>query len=741
VAGELLDGRYAGTLVTVESPPRMRPSIALSLGSLSLSLACGDVPPARPAAAPMPVVATPPTAPSAAASPPVVLAPPITRHDDFHETLHGVDIVDPYRWLEEQDAPETRAWIEAQSAYTHGLLDGIPGREAIRTRLEQLLRLDSEGLPNVEGRHVFTWKRGARDDLWTYAVRDGIGGKDEVLLDPHPLSPDHTTALGVPAVSRDGKRLVYSLRRGGEDESELHVLDVDARHDLPDLLPRALYRGTSFDGDGRGFLYGLQDRAVGVCVKHHVLGTAPELDTEVFGAGYGPSDGVSGWTSENGRHTVFVVWHGWAKNEVFLKDAATGGHIEPVVRDLDGHFSPAFAGDRLIMKTDYGAPTGRIVEVDPRHPEPERWRTIVPAGPDAIRDWDLVGGKILVQVLHDVTSRLSFFDLTGARSGDVALPGLGTVSSCSGHWDSDDVFCGFTSYTVPWRALRLSAKTGAVTPWWTADVPFAADDYETEQVFFTSKDGTRVPMFLSHKKGLPRDGARPTLLYGYGGFDHSQMPGFSAWTAWLVEQGFVYAVANIRGGGEYGEEWHRAGMLEHKQNVFDDFIAAGEWLVHQGVTSPDKLAIQGGSNGGLLVGAALTQRPDLFRAVLCEFPDLDMVGYHRFKNNNPPALLEYGDASKPDQFKFLFAYSPYQRVTPGTRYPAVLLVTGDEDTRVPPLQARKMTARLQAATTSGRPVALLYDTKAGHAGGKPLTKSIEDQSLELAFLRSQLDVP
>jgi prolyl oligopeptidase len=349
-----------------------------------------------------------------------------------------------------------------------------------------------------------------------------------------------------------------------------------------------------------------------------------------------------------------------------------------------------------------------------------------------------VGGKILVQVLHDVTSRLVVFGLDGTREGEVALPGLGSVSGVSGRWDSDEAFLEFTSYTTPWRSFRLSVKTRAATPWWTPNVPFASDDYVTEQVFYSSKDGTRVPMFLVHAKDLPRDGARPTVLYGYGGFDNSQLPHFSPWCAWLVTHGFVYAVANIRGGNEYGEEWHRAGMLEHKQNVFDDFIAAAEWLEKSGITSAEKLAIRGGSNGGLLVGAAMTQRPELFRAVVCEFPDLDMIGYYRFKNNNPPALLEYGDASKPDQFKFLSAYSPYQHVAPGVPYPAVILTTGDEDTRVPPLQARKMTARLQAATSSGRPVLLLYDTKAGHAGGKPLTKGIEDDSLEIAFVQWQL---
>ncbi len=316
--------------------------------------------------------------------------------------------------------------------------------------------------------------------------------------------------------------------------------------------------------------------------------------------------------------------------------------------------------------------------------------------------------------------------------------GLGTVHGLSGRWDSDELFFDFESYTKPPSTLRASVATRTVSPFWRSAVAFETDRYDIRQVWVVSKDGSKIPMFVIHRRGLALDGNIPTLLYGYGGFAVSILPEFSATAAWWLEQGGVYAVANIRGGNEFGEAWHRAGMLANKQNVFDDFIAAASWLIENRYTSSEKLAIQGASNGGLLVGAALTQRPDLFRAVLCEFPDLDMIGYWRFPNNNPPALLEYGDASKPDQFKFLRAYSPYQRVTPGTRYPAVLLMTGDADTRVPPLQARKMTARLQAATTSGYPVLLLYDTKAGHAGGRPLSKVIDDESLEMAFLAWQL---
>ncbi len=707
---------------------------------LPVFAACAGEPtpaPARPAP-----VATAPPAPAlgpVATAASAVVKPPVTRRDLVREVMHGVEIIDPYRWLEDQDSRETRAWIDAQNAYTHRLLDGIDGRDAIKARLSALRRYDDRGTPFERGGRLFVMDHRADDDLWTLHVKQG--DKDDVVLDPHPLSTDHTNDVSLNSVSEDGARIVYGLRRGGEDETELHVRDVKTRQDLPDVLPRALYRGASLEPHGAGFFYSLQDRAKGIRVRYHVIGTPIAADVEVFGEGYGPNDWVGGGFSDDGRHATYGVSHGWAKNDVFIQTPPLTGPIKPIVRGLDAHVYPDFAGDRLFAQTDLDAPNGRIVEIDPAHPSPERWRTVVPAGPDAIERFALVGGRIVVGYLHNATSRLAVFGVDGAALGEIALPGIGTVGALNGRWKSDELYIGFSSFTTPRITLKASVAKRTAPPLWRANVPFAGEDFEVKQVWLTSKDGTRVPMFVFQKKGTPADGARPTVLYGYGGFDVSEKPRFSSFAAWFVEQGGTYALANIRGGSEFGEAWHRAGMLGKKQNVFDDFIAAAEWLIANKITNPDRLAIQGGSNGGLLVGAALTQRPELFRAVLCEYPDLDMLGYYRFKNNNPPALLEYGDASKPDEFKFLFAYSPYQRVTPGTRYPAVFLRTGDQDTRVPPLQARKMTARLQAATASDRPVVLLYDAKSGHAGGEPLGKSIEDWSLELAFLASQLGMP
>ena len=662
--------------------------------------------------------------------------PPASRVDNVREVIHGVEIVDPYRWLEDQDHPETRAWIEAQNKYSHSLLDELSARLMIQKRLTELLRVDSVTTPFEQGGRYFLFRRRAEDDLSILYVRQGLNGKDEVLIDPHTLSSDHTTDIGLLDISSDGKLVIYSVRRGGQDETEVRVMDVDKRADV-DQLPNALYRGVSMKKDGSGFYYNLQRRDTGIRVFYHALGTDPSKDVEIFGKGYGPDKWVSASVSEDGKYLLFGVQHGWARNEVYVQKLPDGP-IQTIVNDIDAHFDAWFAGDRLVMETDWQAPNQRLVVVDLNNPAREKWVTIVPEGRDSIAGFSLVGGKLFVNYLHNVTTQIKIFNLDGKSLGEVSLPGLGSASGLSGRWKSNEAFFSFRSFVTPQTIYHYDVQTGKTDLWARTNVPFKSDEFEVRQVWYSSKDGTRVPMFLVHKKGLQPDGKLPVLLYGYGGFDVSETPRFSSSAAIWVEQGGVYALANIRGGGEFGEAWHKAGMLDKKQNVFDDFIAAAEWLIKNKYTNPSRLAIQGGSNGGLLVGAALTQRPDLFQAVLCEFPDLDMIGYYRFKNNNPPALLEYGNASDPAQFKYLYSYSPYQKVKAGEKYPAVLFTTGDQDTRVPPLQARKMTARLQAASTSGKPVLLLYDTKAGHAGGRPLSKIIDDVSLEMAFLFWQL---
>ena len=669
---------------------------------------------------------------------PSVTAPPPTRRADVVDVMHGVEIVDSYRWLEDQDSPETRQWLDAQNAYTLALFGDRPERPALERRLSELLRVDRVAAPIERRGRYFLWKKRAQDDLWILYLREGLEGEDRMLIDPHPLSPDHTTSVDIGDVSADGKLLLYGIRRGGADETEIRVLDVDSGEDLPDRLATALYRDAALAADNSGFYYSLQDRKTGIRVRYHALGTDPAEDRAVFGEGFGPGQWIRALVSDSGRYLLFEVSHGWDRSELHFQDVAAGGPVTPLVDDLEASFAPAFAGDLLFVQTDWEAPKGRILRIDLEAPDRSAWKEVVPEGEDTIEGFSLVGGQLFVRTLHNVISHIERFDLAGGSLGEVELPGPGTSWTPSGPWDGTSAFYGFQSFTVPLTVFRYDVATGSSEVWSRTEVPFDSEGYRTEQVWFSSKDGTEVPMFIVHRDDVARDGERPTLLYGYGGFNVSLAPRFRALAALWIEHGGVFAQANLRGGGEFGDAWHRAGMLTRKQNVFDDFIAAAEWLIANSVTNPRRLAIQGVSNGGLLVGASMTQRPELYRAVLCQFPDLDMVRYWALDNNNPPAMLEYGDARDPEHFAAIYKYSPYQNVRDGVAYPAVMLTSGDEDTRVPPLQARKMTARLQAATASSHSVVLLYDTKAGHAGSRPLSKVVEDLSLEAAFLFSQL---
>jgi prolyl oligopeptidase len=664
--------------------------------------------------------------------------PPATRQDNVKEVIHGIEIVDPYRWLEEQDSEETRKWVAAENAYTHALLDGLPMRAAASKRLMELLHHDTVGAPFREGGYYFFTKKGADQDLASIYRRKGATGPDELLMDPHPMSADHTTSVAIRDVTPDASLMIYAVRRGGEDETEMRIRDLNSHRDLPDVFPRAYYLGTSWKKDKSGFYYTLAHRDVGKRVYYHALGTDPAKDPMIFGEGYGPDTWLSNNVSEDGRYLLIGAQAGWAKNELFLQSLKEPGPIRPLITGIDAHFSPQFAGDFLVVETDWKAPRKRILKIDLRDPKPEKWQEIVPASQDAIESFAVIGGRLFVTYLHNVTSRIAIYSLDGKAMGEVALPSSGSAG-IYGRWNEDEGILFFSSYTTPASTYRYSASTGKRELWFRNPVPFNSDDYEMEQVWYSSKDGTRVPMFLVHRKGYKPHGKTPTILYGYGGFNVSLTPNFSTNAAWWVEQGGVYAVANLRGGSEFGEAWHKAGMLDKKQNVFDDFIAAAEWLIKNKYTSQEKLAIWGGSNGGLLMGAAMTQRPELFRAVICDHPDLDMVRYYKWtKNNNPPALLEYGNAADPEQFRFLYAYSPYQHVQAKTKYPAVLFTSGDADTRVPPEQARKMAARMQAETSSGLPVLLLYDTKAGHSGGRPFSQVVDELSLKFSFLAWQL---
>ncbi len=667
-------------------------------------------------------------------------APPKTRTENVREVLHGVEVVDPYRWLEDRTSPETQTWIDAQNDYTHSVLGSLRGRRQLSARLGELLKIDTVSMPvERNGRYFFT-KRLANQELPILYMRQGLKGPDEVLVDPHPMSPDHTVSVSLITVSDDGKLLLYGVRRGGEDETTIDLLDVDARKPLPDRLPKARYFGGSFKADKSGFYY-TRHGAEGSRVFFHALGADPARDVGIFGKGYGPDKGIYAFVSEDGRYLVIHVLYGSAgdRTEIYIQDLAGNGPIVPIVNDLAARFSGELAGERFFMQTNWKAPNGRVLVVDLSHPERDRWREVIPESDSVIEDVSLASGRLFVNYLHNVRSLLEVFDPEGRHERDIDLPALGSASGISGRWKSDEVFYGFTSFHIPRTIYRYRVSQGAQEVWARPNVPIESDRFEVRQVWFPSKDKTKVPMFLVHAKGLKLDGTAPALLGGYGGFNLSETPAFSARAVVWVERGGVFALPNLRGGGEFGEEWHKAGMHEKKQNVFDDFVAAAEWLIENRYTNPSKLAIAGRSNGGLLVGAALTQRPELFHAVVCGYPLLDMLRYQKFLVARF-WVSEYGSSESPDEFKYLYAYSPYHHVRPGTAYPAVLFVTGDGDTRVDPLHARKMCALLQSATGSDRPVLLLYDTKAGHTSAQPVSKQIEDVTDELSFLLWQLGV-
>ena len=664
-------------------------------------------------------------------------APPKTREDNVKETIFGVEMADPYRWLEDQTSAETRAWIDEQNRYTDSILEAFPGRDRISRRLSELLKIDTISAPFERGGRYFFSKRRADQNQPVIYMREN--GKDVVLVDPNTWTKDQTSSASLQDVSQDGKLLVYGIREGGADEVTGVIMDIDSRKELPDRFPKARYFGITMTPDKKGIYYTRYQNNVGSRVMYHEMGTDVAKDTEIFGKGYGPAAIISPDVSRDGKWMTIFVSHGSAarKIEVYVQDLEKKGPITPIVNDLDATFNGTIEDGHLYMLTNWQAPNRRVIDVDLKNPARANWRTIVPESPFVITGMRLVGGKIVVNNLENVSTKMKIFDTSGKLVRDVAIPPLGSASSMIGAWDKDEAFYTFSSYKQPYTIYRYQISTGKQEEWARINIPVNTDQIEVKQVWYESKDKTKVPMYVAYKKGTKLDGSNPTYLTAYGGFNSSLTPGFSTFAAYWIEQGGVYAVPNLRGGGEFGEKWHEAGMLEKKQNVFDDFIGAAEWLIKNQYTSPQKLAIAGGSNGGLLVGVAMTQRPELFQAVVCSYPLLDMVRYDKFLVAKF-WVPEYGSAEKEDQFKYLRAYSPYQNVKKGEKYPAVLFITGDADTRVAPLHARKMAALMQAMSGSDKPVLLHYDTKAGHSGGTPVSKQIEDLTDTLSFLFWQL---
>jgi prolyl oligopeptidase len=687
-------------------------------------------------------------APEAKANP---MKYPATRIDDVKDVLFGVTVRDPYRWLEDQKSPEVQKWMHAEDKLARDYLHGLPGRDAIEARLRQLYYVESVSAPIHRGHRYFYARTHVDKEKAIYYWREGEHGAEKVLLDPNTMSADGSTSLGLVRPSWDGKRVAYTLKRNNSDESTLYVMDVQSgKVSERDTIEGAKYAEPSWTPSGDGFYYtwlpevsgevSVSDRPGFAEVRFHELGTDPKHDPVVHEKTGDPKLFLGASLSRDGRWLFLYISHGWNSTDVYFRDLHKKTHEwTPFAVGNDAQYEVTAWKGRFYIRTNEGAPRWRMFEADARHPARAAWKEIVPESETAVLDGaTLVGEHLALTWMHDASSELEVRGLDGKLLRKVALPGIGSVGQVVGNPDEDQVFYDFQSYTQPHQIWKSSVARGGAELWAEVKVPVDPSPYTVEQVWYPSKDGTRISMFIIRRKDLPRDGSTPFVLYGYGGFDVNMTPEFwSSIYVWL-EAGGGWAVANLRGGGEYGEAWHKAGMGAHKQNVFDDFIGAAEYLIASGYTKPEKLAIRGGSNGGLLMGAALTQRPDLFRAVSCAVPLLDMVRYQLF-GSGKTWISEYGSASaSAAELKTLLAYSPYHHVVPKTRYPAVLMLSADSDDRVDPMHARKMVAELQAAQASELPILLRIEKHAGHGGADMIKQAVEQGADMFAFLMHEL---
>jgi prolyl oligopeptidase len=681
---------------------------------------------------------------STAAQAPLVY--PLARRDDVADVFHGERVADPYRWLEQGDSPETQAWTAAQNALTESYLAGIAARPRIRERLEELLAIGSLSVPTpARGRYFYQYRDGRQNQPILY-VREGADGADRVLLDPNRLNAEGTTALDWYHPSEDGRLLAYGLSDDGSEQSVLRILDVRSGETLSDRIPHTRAADVAWLPDGSAFYYTRYPAPGEVpegeepyhrAVYFHRLGADPATDRLVFRPAVKEHwPGVS--LSPDGRWLLIGVARTFDQTDLYIQDLRGGAPPVAVAKDLPALFDGQVVAGRLYLRTNLHAPTYGLYAVDPERPDLGSATQLVPPRPDAVLDGArVVGRHLALDYLERASSRLRLADLDGSHVSEHPLPGIGSLFGLGAEWDGSELFYGYSSYTVPPTVYRIDLETGAETLWRRVEADIEPDRYAVRQVTYASGDGTPVTMFVVHPRGIQLDGGNPTYLTGYGGFNISMTPGFARSLFLWLERGGVIAVPNVRGGGEYGETWHQGGMLGNKQNTFDDFVAAAEWLIANGYTRPERLAVAGGSNGGLLMGAVLTQRPDLFRAVVIQVPLLDMLRYPRFLLARL-WIPEYGSPEDPGEYAWLRAYSPYHHVRDGTAYPAVLLATAESDTRVDPMHARKMTARLQAATGSTHPVLLRLESKAGHGAGKPIAKVLAELTDVWSFVFHEL---
>jgi len=681
--------------------------------------------------------------------------PPQTPKRPVTDIVHGVTIPDPYRWLEDGNSPETLEWTEAQNKRTETVLSQLPEREFLRKRFLEIIQEDTVGSPALRGDRLFytVRRKGTKQPVLCVRGIDGTSS-ERVLVDPNEASAKGIVALDWWYPSPDGKMLAYGFSERGDEWSVLHILDVETQTVLPDVIERTRYSGVAWKKDNRSFYYGRYPKSGEVPpgeenyhrhIFHHTLGEDPARDPKVFGEGLPKHDMPGASLSDDGAYLLITVSHGWNSTDVYVRDETRpGSPFITIVQGEDAIFESTIVGDTLYMLTNYKAPRYRLLAVDLKRPERENWKEVIPEDPEfTLTSFEIIKGHIVISALKNAISHLFLYDLNGENRREVQLPFLGTVGRITGNPSSPRFFFTCESFAVAPAIYSYDAeKDGVPRLFLSSTQPVPAHSIEVKQVFYPSKDGTRIPMFILHKEGLQpgTQGPMPTVLSGYGGFNISRTPTYSPTIIPWLEKGGVYASANLRGGSEYGEEWHRAGMLDKKQNVFDDFVAAGEYLIAQGYTDENHLCISGRSNGGLLVGAALTQRPDLFKAVACGVPLLDMIRYHRFLI----AYLwttEYGNPDDPEAFRWLYAYSPYHRVREGVSYPAIYIYTATSDTRVDPMHARKMTAILQDVSSrcpSKGPLLLQVESEAGHGVGKPVHKVVEEQANIWAFLAWQV---
>jgi prolyl oligopeptidase len=674
---------------------------------------------------------------------------PPARRDDVVDDYHGTAVSDPYRWLEDPHSPDTQAFVAAQNELTRSFVDELPGHAAWTERLTRLWNYPRVTPPEVRhGRFFFQRNDGLQNQPVLYR-QDGPTAEPVVLLDPNGLSDDGAVALINESYTDDGRLLAYSLSVAGSDWQEIRVRDTDTAQDHADLIQWCKFTDAAWLPDNSGFFYArypapgeMPDAPPSTHqrVYFHRLGTAQATDALVYARPDAPDLGFAPQVTGDGRYLILTVWDGTdPRNRLYYRDLSSDGDFVRLIDVMEAKYEfLTNDGPLFYFVTDLAAPNGRIIALNIANPDRAHWQEIVPESDEVIELTAVVHNHFIVDRLHHAHHRLSLYRLDGAPAGEIPLPVPGSVMALHGRRAHDTLYIAFQSFLYPPTVLRYHIPTGELTTWHKPDIPFDATAYETTQVFYPAKDGTRVPLFITYKKGLRLDGQNPTLLYGYGGFNISLTPLFSvSRLAWL-EQGGVYAQASLRGGTEYGETWHQAGMLGNKQNVFDDFIAAAEWLIDQGYTSPAKLAIEGRSNGGLLVAACLLQRPDLYGAVHCGVPVIDMLRYHKFTAGRY-WTSEYGNGeTDPDHFRFLMAYSPLHNVRPGVSYPPTLITTAETDDRVVPMHAEKFAATLQAADSGRHPLLLRVEVRAGHGLGKPTGKLIAEAADVYTFLWAML---